>query len=234
MRISEIWRYPVKSVGGQRMAATDVTDLGVEGDRSWGIVDNETGNVLTGRREPRLLMATADLAPEGPVITVEHDQEMRTSAELSVWLDRSVTLTPAGEEGGTYEDPQDYEHDDDWQTWQGPGGAWHDSARARVSLASLDTMGEWDPRRFRSNLILDGEGENEDDLVERRVTIGDALLYVVKQIDRCVMVTRAQPGLDRDLDVLRTIHRSRHSMLAVGAVVITPGRVAEGDEVTPV
>jgi len=94
-------------------------------------------------------------------------------------------------------------------------------------------MGEWDPRRFRSNLILDGEGENEDDLVERRVTIGDTVLYVVKQIDRCVMVTRAQPGLDRDLDVLRTIHRSRDSTLAVGAVVITPGRVAEADEVTP-
>jgi len=231
MRVTQIWRYPVKSVGGQQMAAADVTDLGVEGDRSWGIVDNETGNVLTGRREPRLLMASAILDDNGPIITVESDQEMRTSAELSVWLDRSVTLTPAGEVGGTYEDPQDYENDADWQSWQGPGGAWHDSARARVTLASLGTMGDWDPRRFRSNLILDGEGE--DDLVDHRVTIGDAVMYVVKQIDRCVMVTRAQPGLDRDLDVLKTINRARGSMLAVGAVIITPGRVVEGDEVIP-
>ena len=98
-------------------------------------------------------------------------------------------------------------------------------------MASLGTMGDWDPRRFRSNLILDGEGE--DDLVDRRVTIGDAVMYVVKQIDRCVMVTRAQPGLDRDLDVLKTINRARGSMLAVGAVIITPGRVVEGDEVIP-
>ena len=130
MRVTQIWRYPVKSVCGQQMAAADITDLGVEGDRSWGIVDNETGNVLTGRREPRLLMASAILDDEGPIITVESDQEMRTSAELSVWLDRSVTLTPASEDGGTYENPLDYENDADWQSWQGPGGAWHDSARA--------------------------------------------------------------------------------------------------------
>lgn len=231
MRITQIWRYPVKSMGGQRMAAADITDLGVEGDRSWGIVDNDTGNVLTGRREPRLLIASAILDDEGPIITVESDQEMRTSAELSVWLDRSVTLAPASEDGGTYENPLDYENDADWQSWQGPGGAWHDSARARVTMVSLGTMGDWDPRRFRSNLILDGEGE--DDLVDHRVTIGDAVMYVVKQIDRCVMVTRAQPGLDRDLDVLKTINRARGSMLAVGAVIITPGRVVEGDEVIP-
>ena len=234
MRITQIWRYPVKSVGGQRMAAADITDLGVEGDRSWGIVDDTTDMVLTGRREPRLLMASAILESDGPIITVENDQEMRTSAQLSVWLDRPVTLTSAGEDGGTYEDPRDYENDADWETWQGPGGAWHDSAQARVSMASLDTMGNWDPRRFRSNFILDSEGDDESDLVGHRVTIGDAVLYVVKPIDRCVMVTRAQPGLDRDLDVLRTINRSRGSMLAVGAVIITPGRVVEGDEIIPV
>ena len=98
-------------------------------------------------------------------------------------------------------------------------------------MASLGTMGDWDPRGFRSNLILDGEGE--DDLIENRVIVGDGLMYVVKQIDRCVMVTRAQPGVDRDLEVLKTINRARGSRLAVGAVIITPGRVVEGDEIIP-
>lgn len=210
------------------MAAADVTELGIVGDRSWGVVDDETGMVLTGRREPRLLMATAHLESDRPVITVEGSQQMHNDDDLSVWLGKSVTLTRAGEEGGTYENPRDYENDDDWTTWQGPGGAWHDSARARVSIASLGTMGEWDPRRFRSNLIVSGSGE--DDLVDHRVTIGETVLLVVKPIDRCVMVTRPQPGLDRDLDVLRTINRARSSKLAVGAVVIEPGRIVEGDE----
>jgi len=231
MRINQIWRYPVKSVGGHLMAGATITEVGIEGDRSWGIVDDETGRVLTGRREPNLLMATATLDEDGPVITTDDGHEMRTSEELSTWLGRSVTLTPAGEEGGTYEVPRDFENDDQWESWQGPGEAWHDSARARVSIASLGTMRQWDPRRFRSNLVVDGEGE--DDLIDQRINVGHAVLLVVKPIERCVMVTRAQPGLERDLDVLRTINRARGSMLAVGAVVVTPGRVVEGDELVP-
>jgi hypothetical protein len=231
MRIEQIWRYPVKSVGGHRVAAATVTDTGIEGDRSWGIVDDATGKVLTGRREPRLLMATTTHDEDGPIITAEKTPPMRTSEELSRWLGRSVTLTRAGAEGGTYENPLDFEHDDDWMSWQGPGGAWHDSDKARVSIASRDTMGEWDPRRFRANLVVDGAGE--DGLVDHQVKVGGVLVFVVKPITRCVMVTRPQPGLDRDLDVLRTINRTRNSTLGVGAVVISGGRLAEGDELAP-
>ena len=231
MRVIQIWRYPVKSVGGHRMAEATITEIGIEGDRSWGIVDDRTGNVLTGRREPRLLMATATLEESRPVITGDDGREMRTSEELSRWLGRPVTLTPAGDEGGVYEAPLDFENDEQWESWRGPGEAWHDSARARVSIASLGTMGRWDPRRFRSNLVVEGEGE--DDLIDQRVAVGHAVLFVVKPIERCVMVTRAQPGLERDLDVLRTINRARGSKLAVGAVVVTPGRVVEGDELVP-
>ena len=53
-------------------------------------------------------------------------------------------------------------------------------------------------------------------------------------IDRCVMVTRPQPGLDRDLQVLRTINRDRGSMLCVGATVDEGGTVAVGDTIDPV
>ena len=45
-----------------------------------------------------------------------------------------------------------------------------------------------------------------------------------------MIVTRPQPGgIDRDLDVLRTIHRERAGNLGIGALVRTPGRVAVGD-----
>ncbi len=232
MHVTQIWRFPIKSVGGHLLAGANITALGIDGDRSFGIVDDETGLVLTGRREPKLLMANATLDPDGPLIVASDRHEMRTSEDLSAWLGRSVTLAPVGTEGGTYEDPLDYEHDEDWQTWQGPGGAWHDSADARVSIASLGSMGGWDPRRFRSNLVVDGEGE--DELVGRHIAVGEAVLQVVKPISRCVMVTRPQPGLDPDLDVLRTINRTRGSHLAVGAVIITPGRVIEGDEIRPI
>jgi uncharacterized protein YcbX len=60
-RVVELWRYPVKSLHGERLAAVNVEADGLEGDRRWGVRDEATGRVLTGRREPRLLEAAATL-----------------------------------------------------------------------------------------------------------------------------------------------------------------------------
>ena len=60
-RGGELWRYPVKSLQGERLATANVEADGLQGDRRWGIRDEATGRVLTGRREPRLLEAAATL-----------------------------------------------------------------------------------------------------------------------------------------------------------------------------
>lgn len=235
MQVSELWRYPIKSVGGERLDTAEITPTGIRHDRGWGLTDDPTGTVLTARREPRLLMGSArvDEHPDGPVpvIILEDGRELRTSAEISAWLERPVTLTRAeGREGGTYEVPLDFENDEDWVSWQGPADAWHDSRVSRVSLVSSATLGEWDFRRFRTNVLLEGAGE--DELVGADIDLGTARLGVTKRIDRCVIVTRPQPGLPRDLDVLRTINATRASCLAVGAMVVEPGQVRLGDHLT--
>lgn len=235
LRVSEIWRYPIKSVGGERVAMATVTEFGIIGDRGWGIYDLDTDTVLTARRTPELLFASAALTGDGVSITLP-DTSVVSSGDaschesLSSWLERPVELRAAGEEGGTYEVPLDFENDENWVSWQGPGAAWHDSAKSRISLVSRVTMREWDPRRFRTNVILDGDGE--DDLVDQTITVGSAQLAVQKQIDRCVIVTRPQPGIERDLDVLRTINGERASNLAIGALVATAGTISEGDTIT--
>jgi uncharacterized protein YcbX len=135
----------------------------------------------------------------------------------------------------SYENAVDFEHEpeSDWSTWEGPVGAFHDDADARLSLVSTATIAGWDARRFRSNVLLDGEGE--DDLVGSAVQLGDVRLDIGKQIDRCVMITRPQAGgVERDLDVLRTVARERGNNLAVGALVAHPGEVRVGDELTTV
>jgi hypothetical protein len=79
-------------------------------------------------------------------------------------------------------------------------------------------------------VLLDGAGE--DELVGSQIALGDAVLDVGKRISRCVMTTRPQPGgIERDLTVLRTIARERDAQLAVGALVVRPGRVSIGDAV---
>lgn len=237
LRVSELWRYPVKSIGGERLSMATVTDIGIVGDRGWGVYDVGSDTVLTARRAPDLLFASAALTGAEVAITLPDGSTVNSAEEncdqrLSEWLGRTVELRPAGAEGGTYEVPLDFETDENWVSWQGPGGAWHDSTKARVSLVSRDSLRDWDQRRFRANVILDGSGE--DELVGRSIRLGTVELSVTKPIDRCVIVTRPQPDLDRDLDVLRTINAERSSTLAIGSLVAHEGTISEGDLLAPV
>jgi uncharacterized protein YcbX len=167
------------------------------------------------------------------VVTLPDGTESTDDRVLSDWLGRKVALCRAGGiDAPRYENPLDFERDRDWIVFEGAAGAFHDSRRTQVSLVSTETLGDWDRRRFRANVVLDGHGE--DGWVGSTLAIGDARLDVSKRIERCVMTTRPQPGgIDRDLDVLRTINRARDGCLAVGALVSTPGRVAIGDVVAP-
>ncbi len=236
MQVDELWRYPVKSLQGERLTGAEVGPEGLAGDRQWALFDAGTGLGLTARRVPDLLFLTGRLRPDGRVEVVLPDGSVTSEdAVLSDWLGRPVALRAAADAPGErlYENPAEVGEDDeyDWDTFSGARGAFHDSSRIRVSLVSAGTLGTWDRRRFRANVVLSGEGE--DALVGQRVRLGSAELDVVKQVDRCVMVTRPQPGgIGRDNGVLKTIHRQRDGYLAVGALVTRPGTVSVGDELT--
>src|SRR5690349_16660971 len=38
--VREVWRYPVKSMAGERLEACAITDAGLEGDRRWAMIDH--------------------------------------------------------------------------------------------------------------------------------------------------------------------------------------------------
>ena len=236
MQVAELWRYPVKSLQGERLTTVDVGPEGLAGDRQWALFDVATGYGLTARRVPDLLFLSGRLRADGHVEVVVPDGTVTSDdAVLSEWLGRSVALRAAADAPGErlYENPNEVGEagEYDWDAFPGARGAFHDSSRTRVSLVSTGTLGIWDRRRFRANVVLDGAGE--DALVGRRVRLGGAELDVVKQVDRCVMVTRPQPGgIGRNNGVLKTIHRERDGCLAIGALVARTGTVAVGDELT--
>lgn len=240
LRVAELWRFPVKSLQGERLETAEIGELGLVGDRQWGLVDLDTGLTLTARRVPELLFGSARLLGVDEVTIDLPDGTSTTDAStLSAWLGRPVELRRAGSGvQGTYEIAIDFEQEAtaDWVQWQGPEGTFHDSGRRRVSLASTATMGDWDRRRFRANVVLDAPSPGaEDALVGERVRVGDVELDVTNPIDRCVMTTRPQPGgIERDLDVLRTINRDRATLLGVAGMVLVPGTIRAGDELTVV
>jgi uncharacterized protein YcbX len=233
LQVLEVWRFPVKSLLGERLDAADVGPQGVAGDRAWALFDVATGVGLTARRVPELLFAAGRLRADGGVEVVLPDGTVTADDDvLSGWAGRPVTLRPAAAVTGPrrYESPEDAEDEEGgrWNPFSGADGAFHDNADARVTLVSTETLGAWDRRRFRANVVLAGGGE--DDLIGSRVRLGGAELDVVRSVPRCVMTTRPQAGgIGRDTGVLKTIHRELGGALAVGALVARSGRVAVGD-----
>jgi uncharacterized protein YcbX len=234
MRVAELWRFPVKSMLGEQLDRSHVASAGLVGDRRYSIVDGVSGLGLTARRVPELLTAAARLVDDELEITLPDGSTLGADASdaLSKWLGRDVKLVDArSSDGGyTYEYPTDLGTEQNWVSYDGAGAAFHDSGMWRVSMISTATLRDWDRRRFRANVLLDGAGE--DDFVGHEVELGGAVVRVQTKIPRCVMVTRPQSGgIERDLDVLKTINAELESCIAVGGTVTTPGEVAVGDEV---
>jgi MOSC domain-containing protein len=62
--VAEIWRYPVKSMGGERLPHSVITPRGVHADRMWAVRDLELDTFTTARRWPVLLQCSARFAED--------------------------------------------------------------------------------------------------------------------------------------------------------------------------
>ena len=104
--IQEIWRYPVKSMRGQRLDSTEVGSNGVRGDRGWALRDDVTGEIQTAKRHPILLACTALYSepprhdhvphvvielPDGDTVVSDAPE---TSRRLSDLIGRRIALRP--------------------------------------------------------------------------------------------------------------------------------------------
>jgi uncharacterized protein YcbX len=96
---------------------------------------------------------------------------------------------------------------------------------------ALHPDGVWDPRRFRPNLLIDLDGDQwvEDGWLGRTLQVGSVTVRPTEQCIRCTMVTRAQPGLEHDVEVFRTLARHHGARVGVWTDVLTTGMVAVGD-----
>ncbi|GAA2295152.1 MOSC domain-containing protein [Streptomyces hawaiiensis] len=112
-------------------------------------------------------------------------------------------------------------------------------------LRSAHPAGDFDPRRFRPNLVIDTPGEPgfvEDTWIGVHLRIGEALLRPLVPTPRCVVPTLGQGDLPPDPRIMRTVaneHRiavlglGRLSCVGVYLDVVEPGTVRVGDPVTP-
>src|ERR1700731_3987940 len=64
MRVAELWRYPVKSMGGERLDEALVGEGGIAGDRAVH-VSGRGGGIITSRTPPRRLGSQGQLGQDG-------------------------------------------------------------------------------------------------------------------------------------------------------------------------
>lgn len=116
--ISELWRFPVKSMGGEQVQAATVDGSGLLGDRGYALVDVDTGRVASAKL-PRawgsLLQCQARYVEEPaagaplPAVAIDlgggrsaRSDDPDVDAQLSAHLGRSVRLTTVAPDGAGY------------------------------------------------------------------------------------------------------------------------------------
>jgi uncharacterized protein YcbX len=251
-----IWRYPVKSMMGEELNATDVSVHGLVGDRAFALVDVDTGKIVSAKnprkwpnmfefravfadavRDPRNLPPVRITLPDGEqVLSTDSEIDRRLSDSLSraVRLMASVPEMPSLE----YVDQEDEILDHAM-----PPGMFFDQGIVHlVTSAALDRLRALSPasrfeaRRFRPNVIVDvaevAEGFVENEWVGRTLALGDEVRLSVKELTpRCVMTTLRQGDLPRDPGVLRTAALNNQGNVGVYATVVRGGRVRRGDAI---
>ncbi|MGA7361436.1 MAG: MOSC domain-containing protein [Candidatus Dormiibacterota bacterium] len=223
MEVAQLWRYPVKSMAGERIAAAEVGDRGIPGDRRLAVYElspNPKEKWLSARDVAGLLRFRATLdsgsaqvaGPELELSPWDHDA-VRTS--LSRACRRELELRPMAE------------------------GAFDDSPILLVHLDTIASLSEElgadvDPRRFRANLYLQGEGiaaHQEAQLAGRQLRCGAAVLEVICGCPRCSITTRDPDSWANWPLLLRHLVQAHDEVVGVYCRVRVPGRIGEGDAV---
>jgi uncharacterized protein YcbX len=215
LRLSALYRFPVKSLGGECLQHAAVDALGLAGDRRWMVVEAGSGRFLTQRQLPRMAQVGARWldeailelrAPRQPSLTVAVPPADEALREVSVWRD-SLAAPDAGEAAAQWLSavlgrdcrlvhvPASRGRQVDLAYAQ-PGdrvGFADGFPLLLIGQASLDDLAARVGRplemlRFRPNLVIDGATPYaEDDW--GRLRIGEVEFERVKPCSRCAIPT---------------------------------------------
>lgn len=246
--IREIWRYPIKSLGGEPLVHANVAQC-IVGDRDLGVFDAVSGKLLSAKSVPGLLTMRARWH-EGHVQLCCADQWLSAQspagvAALCSAVGRPVVLRRAAADDISHIDMEvdDGVHRaDELATFETQPGMLFDSRSPLhlVSAATLASLGQdyqpnaADVRRYRPNLVVDGIAAlAEDAWVGRSVRLGTVLATVRCKTERCVLPSRGQPnGVDEDRALLRFLNSQRGFCVGIYLQIEQAGRFAVGDAVT--
>lgn len=219
LRVTDVWRYPVKSCRGERLTEAVVEPWGIAGDRRWMIVD-AAGAPVTAREHPPMILVTprvgrGQITLSGPglpdlAVPVPPGADL---VPVSVW-ESDLTAAPAGEEAATWltkvigqpvrlvylDDPTRRPTDPDYSAPDDRVSFADGYPLLLTSEASLDAVNEWIaegskpaegpiPMRRFRPSVVVSGAPAWAEDAWRRLRIGSVTFRSVKGCDRCVLTT---------------------------------------------
>jgi uncharacterized protein len=209
MHVAELWRYPVKSLRGEQISETEITELGIPHDREIVVLRQGVRRVATARTKFKLLGLQGSINPEGvTTINGHHWDSPEASALVNEACGEPVQLLQVTS-------PQRFD--------------------VLPLLVATDGAIAWmkvDRRRFRPNIIIGGvEGLAEREWETKNIRIGNVVINAAQLRGRCVMTTYDPDTQVQDVSVLHRIVKELDGTFALDCSIVTPGHIKVGDPV---
>jgi len=208
MKVAEIWRFPVKTMAGEKLQRVRVGPLGLEGDRVVHVEDAH-GQVITSRTHPRFLAHKGTLGPDGEPLV---DGRLWKSAEVA------ADVVKIGGPGA--------------RLVRFDGAERFDILPLLVATDGAIAAFGHDGRRLRPNIVVGGvEGLAEREWPGACLRIGKALIGVQDLRSRCIMTAYDPDTQVRDKTITQGIYQKVEGKLALNCFVIEGGDISVGDAV---
>ena len=187
--LEALWRYPVKSMQGEELGASNIGTKGLLGDRAYALWDVETQRIASAKNPRRwssllnchaTLEQTPEIGEPTPAVQISlpngltiTSKQADIDTQLSSWIDREVQFLTAVPETPSLDqywpDVEGTAYQDTVTQLFMPSGTFFDSCPIHaLTTATLDRLqelypkGKFDRRRFRPNLLINTQSAQAD------------------------------------------------------------------------
>lgn len=260
--VSQLFIYPIKSLGGIALQSAELTATGFKNDRRWMLAD-EQYVFLSQRSSPQMALLQPVETPDGLMVFHKHNPTANIHIPFNMEYDKKVTATIWEDNCEAYEAGH---ITNDWfsellkikckllymphdtNRFVDNNYAFNNEITSFSDAFPLMMIGQNaleflnnkldEPLpidRFRPNIVFTGGKPHcEDEMAD--FTINNTRFFGVKPCARCVVTTINQQTGDRGVEPLKTLarYRSMNNKIYFGQNILhqNNGRVTVGDQIS--